>query len=124
MRQVVQHLRTGAIELLELPAPRAGAHEVVIRTRRSLLSAGTERMLLEFGRAGLIGKALKQPERVRLLLERLRSDGVGPVLEGAFNKLDEPLPLGYASAGVVIEAGTLDLAATARKRSALRTAAQ
>ena len=106
MRQVVQHLRTGAIELLELPAPRAGAHEVVIRTRRSLLSAGTERMLLEFGRAGLIGKALKQPERVRLLLERLRSDGVGPVLEGAFNKLDEPLPLGYASAGVVIEAGT------------------
>ena len=105
MRQVVQHLRTGAIELLELPAPRPGPHEVVVRTRRSLLSAGTERMLLEFGRAGLLGKALQQPERVRQLLERLRTEGIGPVLEGAFNKLDEPLPLGYANAGVVLEAG-------------------
>jgi predicted dehydrogenase/threonine dehydrogenase-like Zn-dependent dehydrogenase len=105
VRQVVQHLRTGAIELLDLPVPRPGAHEILIRTRRSLLSAGTERMLLEFGRAGLIGKALQQPERVRLLLDRLRTDGLGPVLEAAFNKLDEPLPLGYANAGTVIEAG-------------------
>ena len=105
VRQVVQHLRTGAIELLDLPAPRPGAHEILIRTRCSLLSAGTERMLLEFGRAGLIGKALQQPERVRLLLDRLRTDGIGPVLEAAFNKLDEPLPLGYANAGTVVEAG-------------------
>jgi predicted dehydrogenase/threonine dehydrogenase-like Zn-dependent dehydrogenase len=105
VRQVVQHLRTGAIELLELPGPRPGPHELLIRSRCSLLSAGTERMLLEFGRAGLIGKALQQPERVRLLLERLRTDGVGPVLEAAFTKLDEPLPLGYANSGTVVEAG-------------------
>ena len=58
----------------------------MVRTRCSLLSAGTERMLLEFGRAGLIGKALQQPERVRLLLERLRTDGIGPVLEAAFSQ--------------------------------------
>jgi predicted dehydrogenase/threonine dehydrogenase-like Zn-dependent dehydrogenase len=105
MRQVVQHLRTGSLELLELPGARPGPHEVLIRTRRSLLSAGTERMLLEFGRAGLIGKALQQPERVRLLLERLRTDGIGPVLEAALNKLDEPLPLGYANVGIVCEVG-------------------
>jgi predicted dehydrogenase/threonine dehydrogenase-like Zn-dependent dehydrogenase len=104
-RQVVQHLRTGTIELLELPAPRPLPHELLVQTRCSLLSAGTERMLLEFGRAGLIGKALQQPERVRLLLERLRTDGIGPVLDAAFAKLDEPLPLGYANVGVVADVG-------------------
>jgi predicted dehydrogenase/threonine dehydrogenase-like Zn-dependent dehydrogenase len=105
VRQVVQHLRTGAIEMLDLPALRPGPHELVIRTHRSLMSAGTERMLLEFGRAGLIGKALQQPERVRMLLERLRTDGIRTVLEAAWNKLDEPLPLGYANAGRVVEPG-------------------
>jgi predicted dehydrogenase/threonine dehydrogenase-like Zn-dependent dehydrogenase len=105
VRQVVQHLRTGTIELLELPAARPLPHELLIQTRCSLLSAGTERMLLEFGRAGLIGKALQQPERVRLLLERLRTDGIGPVLDAAFSKLDEPMPLGYANVGVVAEVG-------------------
>lgn len=104
--QVVQHLRDGTIELLQLPAGPPAAREVLVRTRRSLLSAGTERMLLEFGRAGLIGKARQQPERVRLLLDRLRTDGVGPVLEAAFNKLDEPLPLGYANVGTVMAVGS------------------
>jgi len=104
--QVVQHLRDGAIELLRLPQGTPAAREVLVRTRRSLLSAGTERMLLEFGRAGLIGKARQQPERVRLLLDRLRTDGVGPVLEAAFNKLDEPLPLGYANVGDVMAVGS------------------
>ena len=103
--QVVQHLRDGAIELLQLPLGAPAAREVLVRTRRSLLSAGTERMLLEFGRAGLIGKARQQPERVRLLLDRLRTDGIGPVLEAAFNKLDEPLPLGYANVGDVVAVG-------------------
>jgi predicted dehydrogenase/threonine dehydrogenase-like Zn-dependent dehydrogenase len=106
VRQVVQHLRSGTIELLELPVARPQAHELLIQTRCSLLSAGTERMLLEFGRAGLIGKALQQPERVRLLLERLRTDGIGPVLDAAFTKLDEPMPLGYANVGVIAEVGS------------------
>ncbi len=105
-RQIVQHLRSGEIELLDLPAPHPAAHEVMVRTRASLLSAGTERMLLEFGRAGLVGKALQQPERVRLLLDRLRTDGVGPVLEAAFTKLDEPLALGYANVGTIVETGS------------------
>jgi len=103
--QVVQHLRSGTIELLELPGAPPAAGEVLVQTRASLLSAGTERMLLEFGRAGLLGKARQQPERVRELLERLRTDGVGPVLEAAFNKLDEPLPLGYANVGTVAAVG-------------------
>jgi threonine dehydrogenase-like Zn-dependent dehydrogenase len=104
--QVVQHLRTGSIELLQLPRANPGPTEVLVRARRSLLSAGTERMLLEFGRAGLIGKARQQPERLRVLLDRLRTDGIGPVLEAAFNKLDEPLPLGYASVGTVMAVGS------------------
>ncbi|MGH8139422.1 MAG: bi-domain-containing oxidoreductase [Steroidobacteraceae bacterium] len=105
MRQVVQHLRTGSLELLELPLPRPDDRQILIRTRRTLLSAGTERMLLEFGRAGLIGKARQQPDRVRVLLDRLRTEGVAPVLEAALSKLDEPLPLGYANVGTVVEVG-------------------
>ncbi len=104
-RQVVQHLRSGTLELLELPVPRPNAHEILIETRRSLLSAGTERMLLEFGRAGLLGKALQQPDRVRLVLDRLRTEGIAPTLEATFNKLDEPLPLGYSNVGVAREIG-------------------
>lgn len=106
VRQVVQHLRSGVVEVLELPSGAPGPREVLVRTSRSLLSAGTERTLLEFGRAGLIGKARQQPERVRLLLDRLRTDGVGPVLEAAFSKLDEPLPLGYANVGTVAAVGS------------------
>ncbi len=104
--QVVQHLRTGEVEVLELAAPSPLAHEVLVQTRRSLLSAGTERTLLEFGRAGLIGKARQEPDRVRLLLDRLRTDGIAPTLEAAFTKLDEPLPLGYANVGVVRAVGS------------------
>ena len=104
--QVVQHLRSGSVELLQLPSGAPGPREVLVRTSRSLLSAGTERTLLEFGRAGLIGKARQQPERVRLLLDRLRTDGISPVLEAAFSKLDEPLPLGYANVGTIEAVGS------------------
>jgi predicted dehydrogenase/NADPH:quinone reductase-like Zn-dependent oxidoreductase len=79
---------------------------VLIRTRRSLISAGTERMLVEFSQANLLQKARQQPERVRQVLDKVRADGLLPTLETVFQRLDEPLPLGYCNAGVVIEAGS------------------
>ena len=69
MKQVLQHLRTGKIELANLPCPQAGKGQILIRTRRSLISPGTERMLVEFGRANLLGKASQQPEKVRQALQ-------------------------------------------------------
>ncbi len=70
-----------------------------------MISAGTERMLLEFSKANLISKARQQPEKVRQVLDKMRTDGLMPTLEAVFRKLDEPLPLGYCNAGIVLEVG-------------------
>jgi len=105
MKQVLQSLRTGVTELAEVPAPRAGRGQVLICSSRSLISAGTERMLVEFAKAGLIGKARQQPERVRQVIDKCRTDGLAPTLDAVFARLDEPLPLGYCNVGTVIETG-------------------
>jgi len=106
MIQVLQHLRSGQLELAEVPDPMPGHGSVLIRTRASVISAGTERMLVEFSKANLIQKARQQPERVQQVLDKIRTDGLMPTLEAVFRKLDEPLPLGYCNAGVVIEVGS------------------
>lgn len=105
MKQILQSLRTGAVELLEAPAPAVKAGHLLIATRRSLISAGTERSLVEFGRANLIAKAHLQPERVRQVLDKIAADGLLPTLEAVFTRLDQPLPLGYCNAGVVLGVG-------------------
>ncbi|MFC2108293.1 bi-domain-containing oxidoreductase [Candidatus Bipolaricaulota bacterium] len=105
MRQLLQHLRTGKMELAELPCPSAGRGQVLIQTRASLISAGTERMLVEFSQANLLQKARQQPDRVKQVLEKINTDGLMPTLEAVFRKLDVPLPLGYCNAGVVLEVG-------------------
>ena len=105
MKQVVQDLRNGKISLLEVPAPAAEAHSVVIRSQASVLSAGTERMLLEFGKAGLISKSRKQPDKVRDALLKVKTDGLPATIDAIRTKLDQPLPLGYCNAGRVLSVG-------------------
>ncbi len=105
MRQILQSLKTGVTEVAEVPCPRVGRGQLLIRTARSLVSAGTERMLVDFGRAGWIDKARQQPDKVRQVLDKIRTDGLMPTLEAVRNKLDQPLPLGYCNVGVVAEVG-------------------
>jgi predicted dehydrogenase/threonine dehydrogenase-like Zn-dependent dehydrogenase len=105
MRQVLQSLADGHTELTEVPAPRAQRNGLLIRTTRSLISAGTERMLVDFGRAGWLDKARQQPEKVRQVLDKARTDGVLQTIEAVRSKLDQPLPLGYCNVGVAIEVG-------------------
>lgn len=105
MKQLLQRLDNGATLLEEVPVPAAGRAQLVVESRVSLISAGTERMLVEFGRASLIEKARSQPDKVRQVLEKVRTDGLGPTLEAVRSKLDQPIPLGYCQAGVVVEAG-------------------
>ncbi|MDQ7822572.1 MAG: bi-domain-containing oxidoreductase [Candidatus Eremiobacteraeota bacterium] len=106
MKQLFQSLRTGALELAELPVPQARAGHLLIRTRRSVISLGTERMLLDFGRAGWIEKARQQPDRVRQVLEKIKTDGILPTVQAVQSKLDQPITLGYSQAGEVIAAGS------------------
>jgi len=105
MRQVLQSLKTGEIELIKAPAPRVRPRHVLIETRRSLISAGTERMLLEFGKGNLIEKALQQPDKVKQTLEKVKADGVTATLDAVRSKLDQPIPLGYCNAGRVAAVG-------------------
>ncbi|MBN2582457.1 MAG: bi-domain-containing oxidoreductase [Planctomycetes bacterium] len=105
MKQVLQNLRTGQLDLAEVPAPGVGRNTVLIQTRASLISAGTERMLVEFGQASLLAKARAQPDKVKQVLDKIRAEGLLPTLETVFSRLDEPLPLGYCNAGVVLEVG-------------------
>lgn len=110
MKQILQSLRTGVVEAPEVPCPARGHGEVLIRTRATLLSSGTERMLLEFGKANWIEKARQQPDKVRMVLQKVRTDGLAATLESVKAKLDEPVTLGYCNAGVVLEAGASSFA--------------
>ena len=104
-KQIIQNLKTGETILEELPAPQVKAGHVLIQTLRSLVSLGTERMLIEFGHANLIQKAMQQPDKVKMVLDKIRSDGLLPTMEAVFNKLGQPLPLGYCNVGKVIGLG-------------------
>jgi predicted dehydrogenase/threonine dehydrogenase-like Zn-dependent dehydrogenase len=106
LKQILQSLETGTTELAEIPAPRARAGQLLIQNQASVVSVGTERLLVEFGRANLLQKARQQPERVKDVLAKIRTDGLGPTLQAVRSKLGQPIPLGYSSAGVVIEVGS------------------
>lgn len=105
MKQVLQNLKNGATEVADVPAPRAGRGELLIRTHRTLVSAGTERMLVDFGKAGFIDKARQQPDKVRMVLDKISTDGLMPTIAAVRNKLDQPLPMGYCNVGEVVEVG-------------------
>lgn len=105
MKQLIQNLKTGETTLEEVPAPTVSRGQVLIQTRRSLVSLGTERMLVEFGRISLLAKAHQQPDKVKQVLEKIRTDGLLPTLEAVSRKLDQPLPLGYCNVGTVLAVG-------------------
>lgn len=105
MKQILQSLSNGRTELADIPCPQVKAGHLLIRTSTSLVSAGTERMLIEFGKAGLISKARQQPDKVRMVLDKIKTDGLMPTVDSVRSKLDRPLPLGYCNVGVVLEVG-------------------
>jgi len=105
MKQIIQDLKDGKTILEEVPVPQIKPGYVLIKTRETLVSLGTERMLVEFGKANLIDKARQQPDKVKQVLDKIKTDGLMPTLEAVFNKLNQPLPLGYCNVGEVIEVG-------------------
>ncbi len=106
MKQILQSLKTGVTETAEVPCPAVQRGQILIRSSVTLVSAGTERMLVEFGRAGWIDKARQQPDKVRMVLDKIKTDGLMPTVEAVFNKLDQPLPLGYCNVGTVLDIGS------------------
>lgn len=105
MKQILQSLRDGTTQVMDVPAPRAGRGVVLVHTTTTLVSAGTERMLVEFGKAGWLSKARQQPDKVKMVLEKVRTDGLAATVEAVRSKLDQPLELGYCNVGRVAEIG-------------------
>ncbi len=105
MKQVMQNLRTGAIELHESIYPTVDDEYVLIKSLKSVISPGTERMLYEFSSAGLLKKARMQPEKVSQTMDKIKADGLIPTFKAVTQKLSEPTPLGYCNSGIVVEVG-------------------
>ena len=105
MRQVLQNLKTGATELLDVPCPQLARGHLLIRTARSLISAGTERMVVDFSNASLLEKARQQPDKVKLVLNKIKTDGLVATLDTVQSKLDQGVSMGYCNVGTVADIG-------------------
>ena len=105
MKQILQNLKSGETILEDIPCPRVLPGHVLIRTSQTLVSAGTEKMLVDFGKANLLDKARQQPDKVKMVLNKVKTDGLMPTVEAVRNKLDQPLPMGYCNVGFVLEVG-------------------
>jgi predicted dehydrogenase/threonine dehydrogenase-like Zn-dependent dehydrogenase len=105
MKQILQDMDKGVTYLADAPAPAISYGSLLISSSVSLISAGTERMLVDFGRASYLDKARQQPEKVKMVLEKVQTDGLLTTIEAVRSKLAQPLPLGYCNVGVVAEVG-------------------
>ena len=106
MKQVLQNLKTGETSIEDIPVPMLHAQSIIIQTQKTLVSSGTEKMLVDFGRANIVGKIKKQPDKVKMVLDKIKSDGLLATYESVQSKLDQPIPLGYCNVGRVIETGS------------------
>ena len=106
MKQVIQSLSSGNIELIEVPIPKVDKNQILVKTSCSLISSGTERMLLKFGQANLLQKARNNPERVKDVINKIAVDGPLSTIDAVSKKLDEPISLGYCNVGEVVEIGS------------------
>jgi predicted dehydrogenase/threonine dehydrogenase-like Zn-dependent dehydrogenase len=105
MKQVVQNIRRGRTEIVEIPSPTPPPGAVLVRTAASVVSVGTERMVVEFAGRSLLGKARSRPDLVRQVLQKARREGIVSAVDAALRRLSQPMALGYSSAGTVAEVG-------------------
>jgi len=106
MKQLLQDLAKGKTYVVDAPVPEVQPGTLLINSTLSLVSAGTERMVVEFGKSNLIDKARKQPEKVAMVLDKVRTDGIMATYDAVKSKLDQPIALGYSNVGVVAAVGS------------------
>ena len=106
MKQVLQNIRSGKTSVEDVPAPAVRAGFALVRTAASLVSSGTERSIVDFAEKGLLGKARARPDLVKQVMERARREGVLSTARAALNRLDQPMALGYSSAGTILTLGS------------------
>ncbi len=105
MKQVIQNYRTGELEMAEVPVPLCSSNKVLVKNVASLISLGTERSIIDLGKKSLLGKAKARPDLVRRFIDKAKKEGFFKTFHEALGRLDNPTPLGYSSAGIVVEVG-------------------
>ena len=105
MKQLIQSFKTGELGLFNVPAPICDKNGALVKTNVSLVSAGTEKMLVDFAKKSMLAKAKDRPDLVKQVLDKMKKEGVKNTLEKVFTKLDTPIPLGYSLAGTVVQVG-------------------
>ena len=105
MKQVVSSARSGKLSLQDVPPPKVKRGHLLVATRASVISIGTERSANAFAKKSLVGKAQARPDLVRKVLDKARRDGILATMNAVLARLDEPMPLGYSAAGRVVEVG-------------------
>jgi len=106
LKQILQNLSSGITELTDIPCPAYDSGQILIRSSCSLISAGTERMLIDFSKANFVEKARQQPDKVRMVLDKIKTDGLLPTIDAVRGKLDQPIPLGYCNVGKILSLGS------------------
>ncbi len=105
MKQLLQNMKNGQTTVEDVPVPTPRDGQALVKVYASLVSAGTERMLVEFAEKNLVGKARSRPDLVKQVLDKAKREGLIPTVQAAFNRLDQPMPLGYSSAGIIVALG-------------------
>lgn len=106
MKQLLQSMKTGKTIIEEVPVPSVKSGFALVQNAASLVSAGTERMLVEFGEKNLLQKVQSRPDLAKQVIDKARREGIFTALEAAFNRLDQPMTLGYSCSGTIVEVGT------------------
>lgn len=105
MKQIIQSYKDGNIQLSEVPCPACPSNCILVKNRNSVISIGTERSMIELGRKSLVGKARSRPDLVKRFMEKAANEGLVKTFKSAMRRLNDAMPLGYSSAGEVVEVG-------------------
>lgn len=105
MNQIIQNLKNGKTSLESVPVPTCNSRSVLIQTTHTLVSLGTEKMLVDFGKGSFLQKAKQQPDKVKEVIAKVKTDGLIPTIAAVKNKIEQPIPLGYCNVGIVMEVG-------------------
>ena len=105
MKQLFLNIKSGEIYALDIPIPTISNDEILIKTKKTLISSGTEKMLINFGKQNYLEKAKGQPEKLKMVIDKIKNDGLIPTYRSIKNKLDEPMQLGYCNVGEIVDLG-------------------
>jgi len=103
MKFLQQNLFNGSIELGDAPIPKIGKNEVLVKSVLTLISSGTERSLINFGKSNILKKVKENKERVSIVVDKIKNDGFFNTIDLVEKKINKPIQIGYSNLGIVVQ---------------------